>query len=372
MGKLEELIDAICPEGVKYIPIGELVDYEQPGKYIVKNTDYSDNFSIPVLTAGQTFILGYTNETKGIYPASVDDPVIIFDDFTGAFKWVDFPFKVKSSAMKMLKTKGDTVSLRYVFHLMGWLNYTSSEHKRLWISIYSQLRVPVPPVEIQNEVVRILDKFTSLSTELTTELVARKKQYSYYKDLLITANKDAEIKKIQDICEISRGKVISKDYIRDNLGEYPVYSSQTENNGELGRISSYMYDGEYLTWTTDGANAGSVFYRNGKFNITNVCGLLKVTSPEVDIRYLYHVLTVEAPKYVNSGMGNPKLMSNVMGGIKVHIPKLDKQAKIISALDRFEAIYNDPQYGIPVEIQARKKQYMYYRDKLLTFKELKD
>ena len=83
-----------------------------------------------------------------------------------------------------------------------------------------------------------------------------------------------EYRTVGDICNICRGIVMSKDFIRDNVGAYPVYSSQTENNGELGKINTYSFDGEYLTWTTDGANAGSVFYRNGKFSVTNVCGVL--------------------------------------------------------------------------------------------------
>ena len=95
MRRLEQLIQELCPDGVEYIPIGDVVDYEQPTKYIVQSTKYEDSYRTPVLTAGQTFILGYTNETDGIYNASKDNPVIIFDDFTGAFKWVDFPFKVK-------------------------------------------------------------------------------------------------------------------------------------------------------------------------------------------------------------------------------------------------------------------------------------
>lgn len=187
MSRLNELIAELCPDGVEYKPIGELAKYEQPGKYIVKNTDYNDEFKTPVLTAGQTFILGYTDETFGIYPASKENPVIIFDDFTGAFKWVDFPFKVKSSAMKMLTAKEENIAfLRYIFHLMGWLNYTSSEHKRLWIGIYSEFRVPVPPIEVQREIVRILDNFTELTAKLSAELTARKKQYEYYRDLFLT------------------------------------------------------------------------------------------------------------------------------------------------------------------------------------------
>lgn len=166
-----------------------------------------------------------------------------------------------------------------------------------------------------------------------------------------------EYRRVDEICDISRGKVMSKDFIQANEGEYPVYSSQTENDGELGRISSYAYDGEYLTWTTDGANAGSVFYRKGKFSITNVCGLLKVNREDVLTRYIFHTLQVEAPKYVNKGMGNPKLMSNVMSGIKLPVPPLEVQREIVHILDSFTLL--------TAELTARKKQYEYYRDKLL-------
>ena len=187
MRKLDELIAEFCPDGVEYRRVGDIADYEQPSKYLVKSTDYNDNFEIPVLTAGQTFILGYTKEKEGIYNASPEKPVIIFDDFTGAFKWVDFPFKVKSSAMKMITSKKD-VLIRYLYHLMGLLNYSSDEHKRLWISVYSELQVPVPPLEVQHEIVHILDSFTLLTAELTAELTARKKQYEFYRDKLLTPN----------------------------------------------------------------------------------------------------------------------------------------------------------------------------------------
>ena len=118
MTKLEQLIKEHCPNGLEYVEIGSVVNYEQPTKYIVNSTDYDDNYEIPVLTAGQTFILGYTDETDGVYNASKESPVIIFDDFTGAFKWVDFPFKVKSSAMKILTADESKTTLRYIYHIM--------------------------------------------------------------------------------------------------------------------------------------------------------------------------------------------------------------------------------------------------------------
>ena len=170
-------------------------------------------------------------------------------------------------------------------------------------------------------------------------------------------------KNIQELCKISRGKVMSKDFIKANAGEYPVYSSQTENNGELGKISTYDFDGEYLTWTTDGANAGSVFYRKGKFSVTNVCGLLEIKSKVMIPKFLYYVLSIEAPKYVNAGMGNPKLMSNVMAKIRVAVPPLEVQCEIVHILDDFTLLSAE----LSAELEARKRQYCYYREKLFEF-----
>lgn len=170
---------------------------------------------------------------------------------------------------------------------------------------------------------------------------------------------------IKNICNISRGRVMSKEYLRDNIGEYPVYSSQTVNEGILGKIDTYDYDGEYLTWTTDGANAGSIFYRTGKFSITNVCGLLKITNNKVNTKFLHYYLGTVAKNYVNVGMGNPKLMSNVMATIKVAIPPLPVQEEIVRVLDTFTALEAE----LEAELEARKRQYEYYRNKLLTFDE---
>lgn len=174
-----------------------------------------------------------------------------------------------------------------------------------------------------------------------------------------------ECKKIGDICEISRGIVISKNYIQDNIGEYPVYSSQTEDNGCLGKIKTFAFEGEYLTWTTDGANAGTLFYRTGRFNITNVCGLLKVKDNAIYIKYLYYSLGIEAPKYVNNGMGNAKLMSNVMSNIRIPLPPLHIQEEIVRILDKMV----EQQQTIEKLIELRKKQYEYYREELLKPKE---
>ncbi|MFZ3103611.1 MAG: restriction endonuclease subunit S, partial [Smithella sp.] len=188
MNKIEKLIAELCPEGVEFKELGEVLDYEQPTKYLVQSTEYDDNFATPVLTAGQSFILGYTDETDGIYKASKANPTVIFDDFTTSFHWVDFVFKVKSSAMKMLRPKNTSdVIFKFIYYAMKCINYSSQDHARHWISKYSKFRIPIPPIAIQQEIVKILDTFTALEAELEAELEARKKQYEYYYKKLLTA-----------------------------------------------------------------------------------------------------------------------------------------------------------------------------------------
>jgi type I restriction enzyme S subunit len=136
----------------EYLPLEEVLDYEQPGRYLVSSTKYFDDFDTPVLTAGKTFLLGYTDEINGIF---TDLPVIIFDDFTTAFKFVDFPFKAKSSAMKMLKNINSDNCLRYIYEAMCRIDFQGGdEHKRYWISQYSKITIPLPH---HDEQIKILE-----------------------------------------------------------------------------------------------------------------------------------------------------------------------------------------------------------------------
>ena len=189
--RLNKLIETLCPDGVVYHELNEVINYEQPNKFIVQSTNYDDRFSIPVLTAGQTFILGYTSEDEGIYLASSEKPVIIFDDFTTSFHWVDFDFKVKSSALKILTVKNPLVTdFRYLFYAIKCVDYEPTSHSRQWIDKYSKIKIPIPPIQVQKEIVRILDQFDTLVNDikqgLPAEISARRKQYEYYRDKLLT------------------------------------------------------------------------------------------------------------------------------------------------------------------------------------------
>ena len=137
---------------MEYKKLDELLEYIQPTKYIVDSENYDDNFPTPVLTAGKSFILGYTDETNGIYFASKENPIILFDDFTTECKLVDFSFKVKSSACKILKPKKD-INIKYVYYAMKNIDIDTALHKRYWISIYSQQTIPFPIPIIQENIV---------------------------------------------------------------------------------------------------------------------------------------------------------------------------------------------------------------------------
>ena len=386
MSKLDKMIAKLCPDGVEYRRVGDIADYEQPSKYLVKSTDYNDDFEIPVLTAGQTFILGYTNEKEGIYNASSEKPVIIFDDFTGAFKWVDFPFKAKSSAMKMITSKSD-VLIRYLFHLMGFLNYSSDEHKRLWISVYSELQVPVPPLEVQREIVHILDSFTLLTAELTAELTARKKQYEFYRDELLSAKKNIPIVKLGDIAiEFYRGSGIKRDEITDTgipcirYGEiyttYNTWFNKCVSHTKIDFVQSpkYFENGDILFAITGESVediAKSVAYIGHEKCLAG--GDIVVMKHNQNPRYLAHVLaTTEARMQKSKGKVKSKVVHSNVPSIKeiqIPLPPLEVQERYANVLDNFESICTDLNIGLPAEIEARQKQYEYYRDLLLTFAE---
>ncbi|HCN17063.1 MAG TPA: restriction endonuclease subunit S [Psychrobacter sp.] len=157
------------------IELGKLLDYKQPTPYLVKSTDYSDEYPTPVLTAGKTFILGYTDEEFGIF--SEDLPTIIFDDFTTASKFVDFPFKAKSSAMKMLVAK-DGVSIKYIFEVMQALSYAIGGHQRHWISIFANIVIGLPCREEQQKITAVsnnADKEIELLEQQLADLQQEKK-----------------------------------------------------------------------------------------------------------------------------------------------------------------------------------------------------
>ena len=361
MSKVEELLAKYNSNGISTIKLADILDYEQPSKYIVSSSEYDDNYEIPVLTAGQSFILGYTDEKDGVYKASKNNPTIIFDDFTTGHHWVDFDFKIKSSAMKMLKLKNNKSLLRYIFHSMALINYVPTEHSRQWISKYSQFEIPLPHIKVQEEIVKILDSFTNLIDALNEELSLRQKQFEYYREKLLTFDKcECEWKKLGDIAEIGTGRGNTNEGLNDGL--YPFF---TRGQDILWK-NDYEFDEEAVITAGDGVGVGKVMhYINGKYSLHQRAYRFKPTKKLVT-KFLYHYMKVTFFKYVCgnsvassvSSLRKPQLIA-----YPIPIPSLAIQKSIVEKLDAFESLIS----SLKEEIALRQKQYEYYREKLLTF-----
>ena len=390
LGFIEKLLDG---ENIDWVPLSEVTQYEQPTKYLVKSKNYDDEWETPVLTAGKTFLLGYTNETQGIYPAS-QKPVIIFDDFTTANKWVDFDFKAKSSAMKMITSRDEArFSLKYVYH---WLNTLPSgliegDHKRQWISNFSEKQIPIPcpenpekSLQIQAEIIRILDAFTSLTAELTAELTARKKQYNYYRDKLLSfEDGEVEWKTLGDeeYFHVGSGGTPSKSKVEYwEGGDIPWLKSESCNNEPVHSASNFITElglnkssAKLLQEkTTLIALVGATIFKTAFLEFPaatnqNIASIKSTNPNRVNDKFVFYYIT-NLYELLKSEMRNYGMLNlTTLRQFKIPLPPISEQTRIVGILDKFDALTNSITEGLPREIELRQKQYEYYRDLLLSF-----
>lgn len=391
MSKLQELIDQYCPNGVPFKKLDEILDYEQPTRYIVESTKYDDSYKTPVLTAGQTFILGYTNEDSGIYKADKIAPTIIFDDFTTSFHWVDFDFKVKSSAMKMLRPKSTfDGSFRYVFYAMECINFEAVNHTRHWISRYSQFEIPLPPPPIQEEIVKILDRFAEYAAELQAELQARQEQYEYYRNKLLTFNGIGGViwMKMSEIGTFVRGKrFVRTDIVNDGVpcihyGDmytyYGLYATKSKGmlRNELASKMRYAQKNDVVIVAAgenkEDIGIGMAWLGDEPAAVHDACFIFKSDLyPQYVSHYLrtkyYHKQIV---KHVSEGK-ICSISAKGLGNAIIPIPPYEEQVRIATLLNKFDALVSDLVQGLPAEIAAVQEQYEYYRNKLLSFPKYK-
>lgn len=214
--------------------LGELLPFEQPTVYIVKSTDYSDAYATPVLTAGKSFILGKTNETDGVFDQL---PVIIFDDFTTATQFVNFRFKVKSSAMKILHINTDLVIPKYIFYRLQIIQFDHSTHRRYWIQSYSKIKVSIPSLDEQSRIVSRIDELFSELDKAVDTLNTTKEQLAVYRQAVL---KDA-------FSNIPREMYKPLKLVMEEMPQNGLYKSKSfygEGNPIL-RIDGF-YDGEVV------------------------------------------------------------------------------------------------------------------------------
>ncbi|MGG2972200.1 restriction endonuclease subunit S [Geobacillus stearothermophilus] len=234
--------------------------------------------------------------------------------------------------------------LYYFFNTIDWYSYNeASGVPSLNAKTIEKIYMPLPSIPEQQAIVEALSDVDNLITSIEKLIDKKQKIKQGTMQELLTGKRrlpgfvgEWKVKKIGEIAEIGRGRVISHKEISASLEhKYPVYSSQTSNNGIMGYIDTYDFEGEYITWTTDGVNAGKVFYRNGRFNCTNVCGTIKLKKD--DHRFVALMLDTVTPKYVSKNLANPKLMNDVMKQIEIKLPNLEEQQAIAEILIDMDA-----------------------------------
>jgi len=288
-----------------------------------------------ILTAGDGVGVGKVfHYTKG--KIGVHQRVYILSDFKCNARYLFYYFSSKFyNRVKRISAKNSVDSVRKEMITDMPLSLPCSQEQGKIGILMSLLD---ERIATQN---KIIDKLESLIKGLNQQLLYNNKWKTY---------------KIKDIADIGRGRVISSIEIeKQHQPKYPVYSSQTSNNGIMGYLDDYMFDGEYITWTTDGANAGTVFYRNGKFNCTNVCGTLKINQ-EHNCYFVSLVLQQSTHYYVSTNLANPKLMNNTMASIKIKLPNIEEQnylSKIFFLLN--EHLYTNIRIN---KFYLEQKQYL--------------
>ena len=279
--------------------------------------------------------------------------------------------------------KNINLNIKYIFYILqskSMFEYIEKFNKtsaqpNLNLKQVSDFSIPIPcpdnpkkSLEIQAEIVRILDAMTAHTAELTAELTARKKQYTYYRDKLLSFE-DGEVEwlDLDTLAKIKTGQSVNKKMISDNPGEYAVINSGRE---PLGFIDVWNTDNDPIGITSRGAGVGSITWREGKYFRGNLNYSVTIKNKEkINIRYLYHILQkmqLEIQALCTFD-GIPALNASNLKELEIPVPLLDEQNRIVAILDKFDALTASITEGLPREIELREKQYAYYRDLLLSF-----
>lgn len=364
MSKLEELIQQLCPDGVECRNLEECCNIlDKKRKPVTKAAREAGEYRYYGANGIQDYVSDYIFD--GTFVLVGEDGSVITKAGTPVVTWAEGKIWVNNHAHIIEEKTG--VLLRYLFHYIQTIDVTSLIHgniPKLTGGDFKTLKIPIPPLQIQREIVRILDNFTDLIDELTVklsaELTARKKQYEYYKRQLLD-DLDAEDIPLNKACHnIFSGK----NKVRLTDGKYPVYGS----TGIISTTNIPVYNKEQILIARVGANAGFVHIANGEYDVSDNT-LIVDLKDGVSLKYIYYqLLSMNLHQYAKGG-GQPLVTAGQIKELKIIIPSLEKQLEIVSILDRFDALYNDLTSGLLAEIAARQKQYEYYRDKLLSFKE---
>lgn len=351
--------------------LGEIFNYEQPTKYIVKSTEYDDNFNTPVLTAGKSFLLGYTDEISGIKNATVENPVVIFDDFTTGSHYVDFPFKIKSSAMKLLSLNDNSDNFYFMFNTLKNIKYVPQSHERHWISKFSSFEIYKPSQEEQQKIgsfFKQLDATIALHQRKLAKLKELKQGYlqklfprngSKFPQLRFAGFADAWVQR--NLADLSDGfsyglNAAAKEY--DGVHGYlPITDIDEVSHSFLpegltspdvpeDQLTDYRMDEQSIVYARTGASTGKTYiYRDSDGELYYAGFLIRQkVNKETSAQFVYqNTLTKAWERYVqvmSQRSGQPGINAQEVGRFELAIPEKaeqDKIAHLFNSLDNLIA-----------------------------------
>lgn len=384
MSRVEELITQLCPEGVKYAPLNTVSELKR-GTSITKRRTTGGN--IPVVAGGRApaYFHGESNREG--------ETIVIAGSgaYAGHVSWWEGPIFVSDA----FSVKPDTSFLlpRYCFY---WLTFqqeaihnlkTGSGVPHVYAKDVGKLRVPVPPIEIQRAIIEILDEFTQLEAELEAELEARKQQYSYYRQELLSFSNDDQIEwsTLGGVSlRVSSGGTPTKSVLRfyEN-GHIPWLRTQEVKFSDVWQTNEFITEEAVAetsaSWIPEnclivaisGASAGRSAINKIPLTTNQHCCNIQIDPDVMNYRFAFYWVSSKYEELKSLGRGaRADLNAAIIKSFPIPVPSLEEQNRVVELLDKFDALVNDLSAGLPAEISARRQQYEYYRDKLLTLKEL--
>lgn len=384
MNKLYLLLKDFCPNGVEYQELAHAVSIER-GKRVVR--EQLDETGLYPVYQNSLTPLGYHSQWN--YPA--ETTFLIVAGAAGEIGYSTCNFWAADDCFPLVC--GENLSSRYLYHVMLWLQPTilsrvrKASIPRLSRDSIERLTIPLPPLEVQHEIVRILDTFTELTSELTEnlsmELTARKHQYTYYRNKLLEKNTKAMKMKLGDIFDFQNGFAFKSRLFKESgnaiLRIVNIKANQISTDNLVffdeadykENLSPYIVRQNDIVIAMSGATTGKIGVNVTPFNfyLNQRVGKFIPKENIVLSRYLYHLLLQMSEEIhaISEGGAQPNLSSEKLKKLTAYIPPISEQKRIVKVLDTFAYLCTDLTSGLPAEIEARQKQYEYYRDKLLSF-----
>lgn len=390
MSKLDTLIQQLCPDGVEYKKLGDIATITRGGN--LQKKDFTD-IGIPCIHYGQIYtkyglfadktftFISKQSASKQKYAEPNDIVMAVtsenLEDVCKCVAWLgDVPAAV-SGHTAIIHHGQNPKYLCYYFHSSHFQNQKNRmAHGTKVIEVtpnkLTDILLPVPPLEIQCEIVRILNNFAELTgkltAELSVELTARKKQYEYYQTKLFSFGDATVYMPLAEIAEIGTGSSNTNEELAE--GKYPFFV----RSQDVRRKNEYEYDETAIITSGDGVGVGKIFhYIEGKYALHQRAYRIHITDERIIPKYFYYYMKATFLPYIEKASFHSSVTSirrPMLNKFPVPVVSIDQQNRIVSILDRFDVLCNDLTSGLPAEIEARQKQYEYYRDKLLTFKPL--